>query len=194
MKRPIEELKKDIVFDAAFHGRNFTFHSTWGLFSPTHIDEGTRMLMDCVDVRPGDSIIDIGCGYGAPGIPFAALAPQGKVHMVDKDFVAVEYAKKNCSINHIANAEAYLSNGFSAVPHGISFDTVVSNLPAKSGRELFDIILHDAKSRLKPGGKFYIVTISGLKEFVKKNFKDVFGNYERLKQGKRYTVAAAVKE
>jgi 16S rRNA G1207 methylase RsmC len=71
---------------------------------------------------------------------------------------------------------------------------VVSNLPAKSGRELFDIIIYDAKERLRSGGKFYVVTISGLKEFVKKNFKEAFGNYEKVKQGRNYTVALAVKK
>jgi len=194
MKRPIDELKQDVVFGVNFRGRDYKFHSTWGLFSPAQIDEGTKLLMDCVETKPTDTIIDIGCGYGVPGIPLAAAAPQGKVHMVDKDFVAVEYAKKNAAINGLGNCEIYLSNGFSNVPKGIKFDTVVSNLPAKSGRELFDIILYDAEKRLKPGGRFYVVTISGLKEFIKNNFKETFGNYEKVKQGKNYTVALAVKE
>lgn len=193
MKRSIDELKRDIVFDADLRGHHFTFHSTWGLFSPTQIDEGTKLLLEHIAVQPTDMIIDIGCGYGAPGIPLAALAMQGRVHMVDKDFVAVEYAKKNCEVNTVRNCEVYLSNGFSHVPQGAAFDIVVSNLPAKSGRELFDIILHDARERLKPGGTLYVVTIAGLKEFVKKNFKEVFGNYEKVKQGRTYTVAAAIK-
>ena len=194
MKHSIYELKKDIIFNANLRGHDFTFHSTWGLFSPTQIDEGTEMLINYVEVQPNDVIIDIGCGYGAPGIPLAVLASQGKVHMVDKDFVAVEYAKKNIQINNINNCEAYLSNGFSHVQSDIKFDIVVSNLPAKSGRELFDIILYDTKERLKSGGKLYVVTISGLKEFIKRNFKEVFGNYDKLKQGKTYTVAVATKE
>ena len=159
----VGELKKDIIFNAKLCGHDFTFHSTWGLFCPTRIDEGTEMLANNVEIRPGDSIIDIGCGYGVPGIPFATLAPQGKVHMVDKDFVAVEYARKNTKINDIKNCEAYLSNGFSHVPPDLKFDIVVSNLPAKSGKELFEIILYDAQERLKLGGKLYVVTISGLK-------------------------------
>lgn len=39
------------------------------------------------------SPLDIGCGYGPIGLAIAASAPQGEVHMVDKDFVAVQYAK-----------------------------------------------------------------------------------------------------
>lgn len=194
MKHSLEELRQDISFDANLNGHDFTFLSTWGLFSPTHIDEGTKLLLDHIEIQPTNAIIDIGCGYGVPGIPLATLAYKGIVHMVDKDFVAVEYAKKNAKINGVNNCEIYLSNGFSAVSKEIKFDIVVSNLPAKSGRELFDIILYDAKERLKPGGKLYVVTIAGLKEFIKNNFKEVFGNYDKLKQSKTYSVAVARKE
>jgi len=194
MKYSIEELKRDIEFDAHLNGHAFRFVSTWGLFSPTQIDEGTRLLLEHVEVRSTDVILDIGCGYGVPGIPLAFQAEKGNVHMVDKDFVAVEYAKKNARLNGAENCAVYLSNGLSAVPKDIQFDTVVSNLPAKSGRELFDILLHDANERLKPGGKMYVVTIAGLKDFIKRNFTEVFGNYRKLKQGRAYSVAVAQKK
>jgi 16S rRNA G1207 methylase RsmC len=192
MKGDVSKLREDIVFDADLRGRRFVFHSTWGLFSPTEIDEGSRLLLDHLEVRPGDISLDIGCGYGALGIPIAKLSPEGKVHMIDKDFVAVEYAKKNAEINSAKNCEVYLSNGFSEV-RGMKFDLIVSNLPAKVGRELLWILLEDAKDHLKPGGRMYVVTISGLREFIKRNFQEVFGNYEKVKQGRNYTVGLAIK-
>ncbi len=39
-----------------------------------------------------------------------------------------------------------------------------------------------------------MATISGLRKFVAKVFEEVFGNYKKIKQGKTYTVALAVKE
>ena len=83
--------------------------------------------------------------------------------MIDKDFVAVEYAKKNAEVNGIKNCKVYLSNGFSKAPD-MKFDLIVSDLPAKVGREFLRILLEDAKSHLKPGGRIYVVTISGLRE------------------------------
>ena len=121
----------------------------------------------------------------------AASAPEGTTHLVDKDFVAVEYTQKNAKINQLANVEVYLSNGFSAVPEHSRFDTVVSNVPAKAGKELFYLYFYDARTRLKPGGKFYVVTINGLRQFIKRAFTEVFGNYKKLKQGKDYTISVA---
>jgi len=192
MKENISKLREDIVFEATLLDRRFIFHSTWGLFSPTEIDEGSRLLLDHVEVKPEDVSLDMGCGYGALGVPIAKLSPRGEVHMVDKDFVAVAYAKKNAEANGVKNSKVYLSNGFGDVPD-IKFDLIVSNLPAKVGREFLWILLEDAKNHLKPGGRIYVVTISGLREFVKRNFQEVFGNYEKVKQGRKYTVGLAIK-
>ena len=191
-KKNIRELKRDIAIKAKLRGFDLKFYSTWGLFSPEHIDEGSELLIHTITVRPHDTILDLGCGYGAIGLTMARLAPQGIVHSIDKDFVAVEYTKKNAKLNNIMNCEVYLSNAFDSVP-SIRFDTIVSNLPAKVSKELFWIILEDAKTYLKPGGQLCVVTISGLKEFIKRNFKETFGNYKKLAQSKTYAVAMAIK-
>ncbi len=191
--KDLHQLRQDIVFETHLRGHDFVFHSTWGLFSPTAIDEGSLMLINQTAVKPTDISLEIGCGYGPIGLTIARLTPQGKVHLVDKDFVAVEYAQKNAHENGIKNCDIYLSNAFSHVPD-LEFDNIVSNLPAKVGNELLYLIINDAKSHLKKGGKFYVVVIAGLKEYIKRNFKAVFGNYKKLKQGKTYLVAMAVKE
>jgi 16S rRNA G1207 methylase RsmC len=187
-----EQLKQDIVFEAVLRGHRLCFHTTWGLFSPRQIDEGSRLLLQYLTVKDGDVTLDLGCGYGSIGLTIAKATPNGMVHLVDRDFVALEFAQKNAAINGITNCKIYPSNAFSMVGR-IKFDTIVSNLPAKVGRELLYIILSDARDHLQPGGQIVVVTISGLKEFIKNNFKDVFGNYEKLKQGQNYTVARAVK-
>ncbi|GIX07399.1 MAG: hypothetical protein KatS3mg115_1802 [Candidatus Poribacteria bacterium] len=56
------------------------------------------------------------------------------------------------------------------------------------------MIFHGAQERLKVGGKFYVVTVNGLRQFVKRNFKEIFGNYKKLRQGPNHTVALAVRE
>jgi len=139
-------------------------------------------------------VLDLGSGYGPLGITLAKLAPAGQVHLVDKDFIAVEFSAKNAEVNRLTNVKSYLSNGFSAVPKAQKFDLIVSNVPAKIGTELLTIFLSDAHAHLNPGGRLYIVTVSGLKEYMKRHLTLIFGNYDKLKQSKTYTAAVAQKQ
>lgn len=151
------------------------------------------MLINQLDVAADAVALDLGCGYGPLGLAIAKLAPHGQVHLVDKDFVAIEFTRKNIELNRISNAQAYLSNGFDQIPASQMFDVIASNIPAKIGSELLNIFLRDAYDHLQPDGKLYIVTISGLKEYMKRNLTDVFGNYKKLKQSKTYTAAVAAR-
>ncbi|MGF1644850.1 MAG: class I SAM-dependent methyltransferase [Thiotrichales bacterium] len=187
----LASLRRDIVFETRLRGSAFTFHSTWGLFSPREIDEGTRLLLDRLDVTDSDDCLDLGCGYGPIGLVMARLAPRGQTLMVDKDFVAVDYANRNASLNGLVNAKAQLSNGYDQIDPARRFHVIASNVPAKVGKELLTLHLHDAWQRLHPGGRLYVVTINGLREFMKRYLNDVFGHYDKLKQGAHYTVAVA---
>ena len=189
----LQQLRQDIVFKDTLCGHPLTFHSTWGVFSPREIDEGSRLLLDLMPIQPADDCLDLGCGYGPIGITMAKQAPQGQTLMVDKDFVAVDYANKNIQLNTLPNAHAMLSNGFSAIGER-RFDVIASNIPAKVGNEMLTLFLYDALAHLKPGGRLYVVTINGLRQYIKRNFQEVFGNYDKLKQGKSYTVAMAKKD
>jgi 16S rRNA G1207 methylase RsmC len=188
----LDKLRRDIVFSDTLCGQHLSFHTTWGLFSPKGIDEGSRLLLDHLEINEEDDTLDLGCGYGPLGLTLAKLAPKGTSVLVDKDFVAVEYSRRNAELNAIQNTDIFLSNGFDQVGDR-TFDLIVSNLPAKTGKELYYLYFYDALARLNPGGSIYVVTISGLRKFIAKAFQEVFGNYEKLKQGKTYTVARAVK-
>ncbi|WP_297528763.1 class I SAM-dependent methyltransferase [Thiohalobacter sp.] len=189
----IARLREDRVFSETLRGQRLEFHATWGLFSPREIDAGTRLLLDHLEVDPSDRCLDLGCGYGALGLTLARLAPRGEVLMVDKDFVAVDYANANAERNGIRNARAMLSNGFDQVPEA-PLDLVVSNVPAKVGRELLTLMLHDACRRMVPGGRIWLVSITGLRRLFERELKNIFGNYDKVKQGRQYTVAMARKE
>jgi 16S rRNA G1207 methylase RsmC len=192
-RQDIPKLKQDLLIESDLMGHKLNLKTRWGVFSPRAIDDGTVMFMKYLDIAQDDKCLDLGCGYGPIGLSVAKSCPQGEVHMVDKDFVAVELSNINAELNHINNAQAYLSDAFSAVGKQNYFDQVISNVPAKVGREQLSIILYDAYDALKPGGKITFVTINGLRHFIKDNFKSVFGNYKKLKQGQKYTIAQAIK-
>lgn len=188
-----QSLHDDIRFEAELCGQTLQFASTWGIFSPREIDEGTALLLKYLEIKPNDDCFDLGCGYGPIGLTMAKLAPQGQTLMVDKDFMAVEYSNKNAALNKLSNAKAMLSNGFQHIDKNLRFDVIASNIPAKVGKEMMSILLHDMQRHLKPGGRVYLVTINGLREYMKRNLKDTFGNFDKLKQGAAYTVSYAEK-
>jgi 16S rRNA G1207 methylase RsmC len=188
-----KKIRQDLKIQSRAGKHALTFYTTWGLFSPRAIDDGSQMLLDYLEIRPDDDCLDLGCGYGVLGLCMAKSAPAGRSLLVDKDFIAVEYAEKNRLLNKIDNASCILSNGFDQIPKQ-KFDLIVSNIPAKVGKEMLYIYLFDALEYLKPGGSFYIVTITGLRQFFKRGFHEVFGHYEKIKQGKTYTVARAIKQ
>ncbi len=181
--------RKDLLIETSFRNYSLKFNTTWGLFSPKAIDEGSKLLLSNIEVKEDDHCLDMGCGYGVLGIAMAKIAHKGKTLLVDKDFVAVEYSSNNCLLNNLDNCEARLSNGFSQIAKDEKFSLIVSNLPAKVGNEMLSLYLHDAYKHLKPGGRFVVVNIGGIRHFIKRGFNEVFGNYKKLKQGKIYTVS-----
>ncbi|MDO4441456.1 MAG: methyltransferase [Moraxella sp.] len=186
--------RQDISFSQEVLGKSFDFRSTWGIFSPEKLDEGSLMLLDYIDFKADDSSIDLGCGYGVLGMTAARECPNGSHLLIDKDFVAVEYARLNCQKNGLTNTEVMLSNGFAHVPQGRTFSLVMSNLPAKASKEQHYLYLLDAYERMEVGGRFYVVTINGLRDFMKRSFTEVFGNADKIKQGKTYTITMAIKD
>ena len=187
----LAKLRQDLNIEANLLGNSMQFNTTWGLFSPRGIDEGTLMLLDHLDVATDETALDFGCGYGPLGLAIAKAAPKGSVQLIDKDFVAIDYTNKNAQANGLSNAKGYLSNALAHVPADQSFSLIVSNLPAKTGNELYWLAFNDAKQRMKPGGKIVVVTINGLRAYMKRSFTDIFGNYKKLKQGKTYTISQA---
>lgn len=186
--------RDDIKFTQDVLGKPFEFCTTWGIFSPEKLDDGSLMLLDYVDFRADDDSIDLGCGYGVLGMTAARECPQGEHWLIDKDFVAVEYARLNCQKNGLTNTHVQLSNGFNQVDKAQQFSLVMSNLPAKASKEQHYLYLLDAYERMTVGGRFYVVTINGLRDFMKRSFTEVFGNSDKIKQGKTYTVTMAVKD
>lgn len=188
-----QQWRKDISFRQDVLGKPFDFTTTWGLFSPEKLDDGSLMLLDYIDFQTADNSIDLGCGYGVLGMTASRECPDGQHTLIDKDFMAVHYAKQNCQANGLHNVDVYLSNGFNQVTTDKTFNLVMSNLPAKVGKEQHYLYLLDAYTRLEKGGRFYVVTINGLRQFIKRAFTEVFGNATKVKQGKTYTVTVAYK-
>ncbi len=165
--------------------------SAWGLFSAKRIDEGSALLLkELAAMPPQATVLDLGCGYGVIGLTLATLWPEAKVVCVDKDMLAVETTQANIERNKLTNVVAVLSPGFRDAPAG-PYNVIVSNLPAQAGNEAIDQILLDAYERLADDGSLIVVTVVGLKRYIKRRMQALFGNYHKAKQGPRHVVSEA---
>ena len=128
-REDIPKLKKDLTIDANLLEHELKLKTRWGVFSPRAIDDGTTLFMRYLDIASDDKCLDLGCGYGPIGIAVAKSCPQGEVHMVDKDFIAIELANTNAKLNNANNAKAYLSDAFSNVSEHNYYDQILSKIP-----------------------------------------------------------------
>lgn len=156
--------KKRIAY--TWHDQSFLFDVAHTIFSSFQVDEGTSVLLRFLEAQSPQRILDLGCGYGVLGIVLSRRFPMAHVTMVDKDLLAVRYARHNCALNNSTNTEVIGSVGLEQVPE-IDYDLIVSNIPAKIGDAAIeqDFILAPLE-RLGPDGVYWIVVVSGLNRLI----------------------------
>lgn len=186
---------EELLIKIKLRGFNLTFKTRPGVFSKHRIDPGTELLINSLAVRPDDTILDLGCGYGPVGITTAKLAPRGKTILVDANIRAVRLTEENIKLNQIKNAEALLSDGLEAVASKENaFNIIASNPPESSGLDIFEEFTAAGKKLLKTDGRFYFVTQERLLPAARRCFEKTFRNYEMIKRSRGYGVSLARKE
>jgi len=183
--RPVRE------FSPVLRGRRFHFVTAAGVFSASRLDPGTALLIESLEVKESDTVLDLGCGWGAIGIVAAALAPQGKAWLVDPNPRAVAIARHNAALNGLTNVELAEGEGTGPV-RGLFFDVVATNPPIRAGKAVVFDLIEQAAARTRAGGRFYIVarTKQGAKGIAQK-VKQVFGNVTEVRKGGGYRVYSA---
>jgi 16S rRNA (guanine1207-N2)-methyltransferase len=158
--------RKRITF--SHKGIDLEFDVAQTLFSGHEIDQGSALLLRSLVVESPARVLDLGCGYGVLGITLARLFPASAVTMLDSNLLAVRYARRNCELNTVSNAQAIGSVGLELAPAG-EFDLIVSNIPGKIGDEAIEreFILSPIE-RLAPGGAMWFVVVSGLNRLIPK--------------------------
>lgn len=148
--------------------RALQFRVAQDLFSSHAVDTGTRRLLRTL--VQGNRLrftktLDLGCGYGALGLVLKSLDPKCVVHMVDRDALALEYARQNAELNGLQGLEIYGSLGYDDVSSS-DFDLVVCNIPGKAGISAISHFLRDGCHCLKPGGLMAVVVVAPLADVV----------------------------
>jgi 16S rRNA (guanine1207-N2)-methyltransferase len=148
------------------------------VFADGKLDEGTRLLLEALEVHPMDEALDIGCGVGFIGLYIARLACGGNVTMVDASLAAVAVARHKVEESGLTNVKVQPSDGAQAVLQQ-RFDLVATNPPFHLGgiqtTEVAERFVREAAQVLKPPGRFYLVANRFLKyePALRANFKQV---------------------
>jgi len=134
-----------------------------GIFSWDHLDDGTAMLLDALEVEGGESVLDVGCGNGVIGLTLKARGA-GAVTLTDENLLAVRCSRRNAET--LPDVEVLAGDVYGSVA-GRTFDLIVSNPPF---HQKFDVdtnvahrIMREALEMLTPGGRLVIVANAFLK-------------------------------
>ncbi|KQQ07807.1 class I SAM-dependent methyltransferase [Rathayibacter sp. Leaf296] len=140
---------------ARLAGRDIELTTAGGVFSPGHVDLGTRVLLDTVPEPPaGGDLLDLGCGWGPIALALALDAPDARVWAVDVNQRALELVRRNCEELGVTNVNAVLPED---VPDDVRFRTVWSNPPIRIGKVELHALLERWLPRLETGADAWLV-------------------------------------
>ena len=181
----IHELRVDLL------GERMTFLTDAGVFSKKMVDFGSQLLLKCLKIDEGETVLDVGCGYGPLGLSLAK-AYGVQATMVDINNRASDLARQNAERNKVA-ATIFQSNIYEQVEG--TFDHVISNPPIRAGKQVVHEIIERSKDFLETGGDLTIVIQRKRgAPSAKSKMEDVFGNCEIVKKDKGYYILRSVNE
>ena len=166
-------------------------------FRPTTI---WALMADSMEVNPGDTVIDVGCGSGILSI-IAAKLGAGRVFGADAPAGTVEVATANARMHGVADRiEFFQGDVIAPIPEGIEADLVlgdISGIPDEiatvsgwfpsglsggpTGAELPLRMIEEVRRVLRKGGKLLIPTGTLQDErTILDRARDAFGNLKQL--------------
>lgn len=189
----VEFKPKTITVNLA--GRDVSVVTAGSIFSPDHVDTGTKVLLENLELAPDDgNILDIGCGWGPISVALALSRPEATIWAIDVNERALELTRKNAERLGLSNVKVALPE---EVPKNIQFNGIWSNPPIRVGKEVLHEILQTWLPRLVVGGDAYLVVQKNLgSDSLLKWLQDTMSNFEssRLETSKSFRVLQVTRE
>lgn len=163
------------------------------IFAEGKLDEGTRLLIEALEVHTTDVALDIGSGAGFIGLHIARVASKGQVTMLDASLAAVDMARQRAEQGGLTNVQVLPSDGVQAV-QAQRFDLVVTNPPFHLAgiqtTEIAERFMREAAQVLRPRGRFYVVANRFLK--YEPTLRACFRTVEEVGGNTRFKVLRAI--
>lgn len=141
-------------------GRDVEVQTAGGVFSPSALDIGTRVLLGSVPPPPpGGDLLDLGCGWGPIALSLALESPRATVWAVDVNERALELTRRNAQSLGLTNVNAVRPED---VPAGLTFRTIWSNPPIRVGKNELHGMLTAWLPRLADASDAWLVVARNL--------------------------------
>ena len=149
--------------------------------------EDSYLLADNLEIKPGQSVLEIGTGSGIVAMYASRLTD--RITVTDINFDACMLAEKNFKANNIENIEILFGNLFEVVENR-KFDVILFNTPylpteddevlddtinyafdgGLNGRKVIDLFLNEVGNHLNDGGIVQMIqsSLSGNEETLEK--------------------------
>lgn len=156
-------------------GQNLKLLTAGSVFSPDHLDQGTAVLLDHLELANSTgTFLDIGCGWGPIALALALNSPKAIIYAIDVNERSLELTRMNAESLGLSNVIVCKPED---VPTNVTFDQIWSNPPIRVGKSVLHEILQLWINRLFSGSSAYLVVqknlgSDSLQKWLTVEFKD----------------------
>jgi 16S rRNA (guanine1207-N2)-methyltransferase len=177
-------------------GRELDVVTAGGVFSPAHVDLGTRVLLDGVPEPPATGhLLDLGAGWGPIALTLGLDSPDATVWAVDVNERALDLVRRNAARLHLPHVNATMPDD---VPDDVRFAAIWSNPPIRIGKAELHELLRRWLPRLEVGATAWLVVQKNLgADSLQRWLADDLGDgwrVERASTAKGFRLLAVTRE
>ncbi len=172
-------------------GVTLTLLSSPGMFSKDALDNGTALLIDAAELKPGMRVLDLACGNGVVGLIAKTIEPTLDVWLTDVTTKSITLTLENAKR---LGLQVVVKQGdcYSGVTSE-RFDLILVNPPRAAGKAVIARMIEDAEEHLVVGGLLLLVAMTNKGgASYEKMMKETFGNVTKAARGSGFSVYQSI--